>query len=252
MLKLLEYYALACIGELPTERETALRQRIQQTYRSGQDWKLTLQGVLKLNPAGGEMLRQRWQAEQERARPSGTTLDPEGFVRSLLEEVFPEEACPKRVPVPEYRQAGPIVLKAIGFWQDNAGIFKLCPQPQSLARPDWHLAEREHILGYLRGGFAFLSYGGWSTCRFGCVAGEYNGCNELTDGEWAWPEGLAHYVECHNLMLPEELVERMRANQWRVPGVADLVPPAMWKTDLRFWLNWVATHHQQGFSPAQA
>jgi hypothetical protein len=42
LLKLLEYYALACIGELPTEREAALRQRIEQTYRSGQDWKLTI------------------------------------------------------------------------------------------------------------------------------------------------------------------------------------------------------------------
>ena len=69
----------------------------------------------------------------------------------------------------------------------------------------------------------------------------------MTDGEWAWPEGLAHYVECHNLMLPEQLVESMRANQWRVPDVADLVPPAMWKTDLRFWLEWVATHRQHGF-----
>jgi len=123
----------------------------------------------------------------------------------------------------------------------------LCPQPQSLVRPDWHLAERERILDYLRGGFAYVAFGGWSTCRFRCATGEYNGSRELTDSEWSWPEGLAHYVECHNLMLPEEFVETMRTNQWRVPDVADLVPPAMWKSDYRFWLEWVATHRRQGF-----
>lgn len=34
LLKLLEYYSLACIGELPAQRETLLRQRIQQTYQA--------------------------------------------------------------------------------------------------------------------------------------------------------------------------------------------------------------------------
>jgi hypothetical protein len=29
--------------------------------------------------------------------------------------------------------------------------------------------------------------------------------------------------------------------------VADLVPPAMWKIDYSFWLEWVATHRRQGF-----
>jgi len=254
LLKLLEYYALACIGELPAEREAALRQGIDRTYRSGQDWKLTLQGVLKLNPAADEVLRQRWRAEQKRASRSGATLDPGAFVRGLLEEIFPKQTVPKPVALPKYRQAAPVVLKTIGYWQENRGTLMLCPQPQSLVRPDWHLAERERILGYLRGGFAYLAFGGWSTCRFRCAAGEYNGSRELTDGEWSWPEGLAHYVECHSLMLPEEFVETMRTNQWHVPDVADLVPPGMWQDDhFRFWLDWVATHRgRQGFSPAQS
>jgi hypothetical protein len=220
-LKLLEYYALACIGELPVERETALRQGVERTYRSGQDWKPTLQGVLKLNPAGEEILRQRWQAEQRRAGRSGATLDPEAFVRGLLEEIFPEQTIPEPVELPKNRRAAPVVLKTIGYWQENRGVLMLCPQPQSLVRSDWHVAERERILGYLRGGFAYLAFGGWSTCRFCCAS---NGCCELTDGEWSWPEGLAHYVEFHNLMLPEQLVETMRTNQWRVPDVADVAP----------------------------
>ena len=149
--------------------------------------------------------------------------------------------------LPKYRQTGPVVLKAIGFWRDNCGIFVNLPKPHWLVRRDWHAAEREQILTYLRSGFACAMFGGWSTCRFGCVAGEYNGCSDFTDGEWLWPEGLAHYVECHNVILPEEFLATMRANHWQVPDVADLVPPAMWKGNYSFWLKWVATHARQGF-----
>jgi len=204
---------------------------------------------LKLDPAGEGVLRQRWQAEQERASQSGATLDPEAFVRSLLEEIFPEQFRPKTLVLPKYRQAGPVVLKAIGFWRDDTGVFAECPRPQWLVRAGWRVAERERISGYIRGSFAYVTFCGWSTCRFGCAAGERNGCSQLTDGEWMWPEGLAHYVECHNVMLPEEFVESMRTNQWRVPDVADLVPPGMWKDDFGFWLEWVARHQQRGFWP---
>src|SRR5437763_1466862 len=86
LLKLLEYYALASIGQLPAQREARLRHRVEQTYGGGPEWKRTLRGVLKLDPAGEEVLRRRWQAEQERTSQSGATLDPEAFVRSLLEE----------------------------------------------------------------------------------------------------------------------------------------------------------------------
>ena len=252
LLKLLEFYALGCIDRLPASREAGLQQRIQETYGGGPDWKRTLQGILKLDPAAEDVLRRRWQAEQERATQCGVSPDPERFVRSILEEIFPEQARPKPIVLPKFRQAAPIVLKAIGFWRDNNGIFKLCPSAQSLVRAGWHMAERERILDYLRSGFAFLSYGGWSTCRFGCAAGESNGCSDFTDGEWDWPEGLAHYVQCHDVMLPEEFVETMRANDWRVPDVADLVPPGMWKSNYRFWIDWAATHHGQGFQPRGA
>jgi hypothetical protein len=37
-----------------------------------------------------------------------------------------------------------------------------------------------------------------------------NGCAELTDGtHLVWPEGLAHYVEEHNVRLPDEIIALM-------------------------------------------
>ena len=101
LLKLLEFCALACIGQLPAERESKLRKRVQQTYGGGPDWKVTLRDILKLDPAGERQLRQRWQVEQERAGLSGARPDAEAFVRSLLQEIFPEQARPKRLVAAE-------------------------------------------------------------------------------------------------------------------------------------------------------
>jgi hypothetical protein len=48
---------------------------------------------------------------------------------------------------------------------------------------------------------------GTSLCR---ICGQANGSVELTDGvRFAWPEGLAHYVEAHNVRLPAEVTAAM-------------------------------------------
>jgi hypothetical protein len=36
------------------------------------------------------------------------------------------------------------------------------------------------------------------------------GLREFFDGDWAWPEGLVHYVRHHAVRLPEEFLERAR------------------------------------------
>jgi hypothetical protein len=41
----------------------------------------------------------------------------------------------------------------------------------------------------------------------------------LTDGTYAWPSDLAHYVEKHHARLPAELLAHMAANHWTVPAV---------------------------------
>jgi len=102
-------------------------------------------------------------------------------------------------------------LKAIGFWRDDNGIFRDCPCPQWFVQRGWRAAELDKILGYLRSGHNFASCGGWSVCRFrGCEEGKRNGTGNLTDGEWYWPEGLAHYVERHSILLPDEFFAWMR------------------------------------------
>ncbi|PYK99742.1 MAG: hypothetical protein DME19_07585 [Verrucomicrobia bacterium] len=135
------------------------------------------------------------------------------------------------------------MLKAIGFWRDTHGVFRRCPRPQWLVQRGWHAAESERILRYLRSGHDFAACCGWSTCRFrGCREGERNGAGNFTDGEWYWPEGLAHYVQRHAVILPEEFIETMRANDWRVPAVGEIAKRTF---DYTFWLDWAGQQQRQ-------
>lgn len=42
----------------------------------------------------------------------------------------------------------------------------------------------------------------------------------LTDGQWVWPEILAHYVEKYRVKLPREFTDLMSARGWRVPSLS--------------------------------
>ncbi len=52
------------------------------------------------------------------------------------------------------------------------------------------------------------------------------GTTELTngfrsDGVWLWPDDLGHYVEHHNIVLPDRFLEHIRALKYQAPsGVA--------------------------------
>ena len=83
-----------------------------------------------------------------------------------------------------------------------------------------------------------LNYTGCSFCRFVCgTADDEMGSSDFYDGEWQWPEGLAHYVEYHSVRLPEEFIDTMRSRSWQLPS--DRQPPGCREQlDLRavgFW-----------------
>lgn len=64
------------------------------------------------------------------------------------------------------------------------------------------------------------------------------GYREFWDGQWVWPEGLAHYVEFHDLFLPETFVDHVMENQ--VPST--LPPPEIHNMDFEFWIDWASTN----------
>lgn len=142
-------------------------------------------------------------------------------------------------------------LKTIGYWR-GGGQWKF-PRPQWFVRPGWREDDRDRILSYLRNAPCYAASFGYSWCRFRTcdVPYEQMGSSDRTDGEWVWPAGLAHYVEEHEVMLPDEFVQTMIRNDWTVPSSAEEARSRPTPADLNlkgdmfdfnFWLAWSRRH----------
>jgi len=101
--------------------------------------------------------------------------------------------------VTKARAMEPLIV--IGLWWSEREPY--WPRPQSFVDPNWDEQERQTVLAYLESGTINRAYMGFSPCRF---CGANNGALEFTDGVYAWPEGLAHYIQEHALRLPAEVV----------------------------------------------
>lgn len=141
-------------------------------------------------------------------------------------------------------------VRAVGYWRSTLGpgkgLVDRFPHPADLVTPGWLSDERDRIISYLRAGRTFAEWRGFSYCRFGCGAeSRALGSRCLTDGEWVWPEGLAHYVESHEVRLPQEFVDAMRRNCWQI-GLREDGPTAaaQGEPDFAFWLAWSGTHRR--------
>jgi hypothetical protein len=97
-------------------------------------------------------------------------------------------------------------LRLIGYWvSDDDPDW---PNPRAFVDDDWDQRERGIVKSYLSHGHVMWATAGLSTCR---LCGQPNGCAELSDGVYLWPEGLAHYLEKHSVRLPQEFVDHVHA-----------------------------------------
>lgn len=128
-------------------------------------------------------------------------------------------------------------LEVLGFWFSPDAPSEL-PQPERLVGT-WRDDERTAVLAYLRAGAVLVTFPEPSFCRFAC--GETAmGTRDLTDGRWVWPEGLAHYVERHDVRLPEPFVAHAVAARGVVAPFR--VPKARFGLyDRTAWLAWGRT-----------
>jgi hypothetical protein len=119
--------------------------------------------------------------------------------------------------------------------------------PRHLVDPGWKIEERPWIVRYLSDAPAIAFYCGRSYCRFGCG---WNGSAERSDGVWVWPEGLAHYVQCHGVRLPDDLVSHMRGRGFRPPASVSLTStrPA---TSSAYWRYWAGFQLSRSRGPGR-
>lgn len=125
-------------------------------------------------------------------------------------------------------------LEVLGWWFNERAPNAL-PRPQRLvARQD--PAVRAAVASYLRAGQELTTYMGLSFCRFAC--GERAmGYRDLTDGTFVWPEGLVHYVEHHEVRLPERFVAHVVARDGKVAPFA-MPEECFGLYDADAWLAW--------------
>ena len=89
------------------------------------------------------------------------------------------------------------------WWAEALAQQSRWPDPRLFVDPTWASSERRLVAAYIQRGTLVNQYRGLSPCRF---CGQHNGSAEITDGVYCWPEGLAHYVNDHEVRLPDEFV----------------------------------------------
>jgi hypothetical protein len=82
------------------------------------------------------------------------------------------------------------------------------PDPADFVDAAWDSDARRAVLHHLETGTLVNQTRGLSQCR---LCGRENGSAEMTDGAYAWPEGLAHYVREHAVRLPQAFVDHVTA-----------------------------------------
>ncbi len=89
------------------------------------------------------------------------------------------------------------------------------PDPRELVAP-YQPADKARVLRHLRAGRVVQRTLGYSYCRFHCgVSPRELGSACLTDGVYRWPEGLAHYVDEHDVQLPAAFIAHIKSGARR-------------------------------------
>jgi len=87
----------------------------------------------------------------------------------------------------------------VGYWSEPLEVKEFVDEK-------WSPLLRWAVIGYLRSGEVHQSWRGSARCRFpGCRKTD-NGSQDLTDGDWKWPSGYAHYLTAHGVKPPPEFI----------------------------------------------
>lgn len=122
----------------------------------------------------------------------------------MSSEVFKELRA--KIKPGDYEMAVMLNLKQVGYWWSEYYPDLPQPKPETLDPKD-----KKALLAYLRGGEVLMRYMGQAHCRlFGqhnCASKHLDGTADMTDRTWIWPEALPHYLEVHNVGLPNLFVD---------------------------------------------
>lgn len=93
----------------------------------------------------------------------------------------------------------------VGYWGGTPESDEY-PDPQDMVDPDWDPEERALVIQHLKNGREAMNYMGFAKCR---ICGCRLGSRDITDNDFKWPEKLEHYLEEHNVRLPQRFVRHV-------------------------------------------
>lgn len=96
------------------------------------------------------------------------------------------------------------MVKKIGYWRQREDSTEGLPWPEENGQLPQDTKLR--IAEYLMKGNLHTAWKGFSRCR---ICGKMNGTICLTDGEFVYPEGYAHYIVDHNVMPDVDLLAKV-------------------------------------------
>jgi hypothetical protein len=117
------------------------------------------------------------------------------------------------------KELKPLGFPAEGASDDPRNILRLLDKREASPRPD-----EARIADYLRNAQPYIVSPG-VTVDVLDGSGPIGSGTILTDGEWAWPDDLAHYLETYHVELPECFLGAIVA--------AGFVPPILTVQQLR-------------------
>lgn len=130
-------------------------------------------------------------------------------------------------------------LIGIGYWKNKRN--QQLPDPTKIITTYKDSTVKEKIVNYLNNASIFICFDGLSWCRFPkCESGI--GCNCLTDGKYVWPSAFYHYIQDHNVSIPQEFMSHMESNSWTPPSAPDLSKYGKNPWRLDFHAKYLAKH----------
>lgn len=85
MLAVIEGYALAAIGQLPTAQEALIASKVTSAFGGGNDWRATVRKTMRWPDNLDERIQFDWRVFSEKTTKTGTAPDSRAFARAFAD-----------------------------------------------------------------------------------------------------------------------------------------------------------------------
>ena len=102
-----------------------------------------------------------------------------------------------------------------GFWRSNESETNL-PDIEEVAGANWSVDDKKRVLSYLDGAPTVVAMSGPNTKCLLCEE-LIGGSVYRSDGVWLWPVDLSHYLNMHDVALPESFLQHIRDANYEPP-----------------------------------